>query len=68
MLGQNKAQEIYRSFICTSAGQETQKEPKEGRQDLSQSAGGIGDDNLPDVQGCLPHHQLGVGAAHVQSC
>ena len=62
----SQARDTYRSLIRTRAGQETQQEPKEGGQDLAQGAGGVGDHNLPDVQGGLPHHQLGVRAAHVQ--
>lgn len=62
----SQARDTYCSLIRACAGQETQQEPKKGGKDLTQGAGGVRDHNLPDVQGGLPHHQLGVRAAHVQ--
>lgn len=58
----------HRSLICTSTGQEFQQKPEEGWQNFTQRARSVWDHDLPDVQGGLAHHQLRVGAAHVQAC
>lgn len=54
------------SLVSTSTGQESQKEAKERGQNLPECTGGVGDNNLPNMQGCLANNQLGIRAAHVQ--
>lgn len=52
--------ERYRSLIRTGGSQKAQQQSEERWQDLTKSSGGVGNYNLPHVEGSLSNYQLSV--------
>lgn len=52
--------EKYRSLIRTGGSQKAQQQSEERWQDLTKSSGGVGNYDLPDVEGSLSNDQLSV--------
>lgn len=52
--------ERYRSLIRTGGSQKAQQQSEERWEDLTKSSGGVGNYNLPHVEGSLSNYQLSV--------